>query len=113
MMNRLALPLVLAGLLGLAAAPAWATDEHEYAKDEYATIRNGLAPDKQASLASHAGADGKNFHVWLMAEPAHRKISALPDIDSGDNLDTGPDAYHAFWSTDSRHVAVSFRSACS
>jgi hypothetical protein len=46
----------------------------------------------------------------LMAEPAHRKIAALGQIGSGNNLDTGPGAYHALWSADSRHVAVWFRS---
>ena len=46
----------------------------------------------------------------LMAEPAHRKIAALGQINSGNNLDTGPGAYHGLWSADSRHVAVWFRS---
>jgi hypothetical protein len=45
-----------------------------------------------------------------MAEPAHRKIAALGQISPGNNLDTGPGAYHALWSADSRHVAVWFRS---
>jgi hypothetical protein len=109
------LSLILAALLALAATPARATDSHDYAKDEYAIIRNGLAPDKLKSLASHAdpeveGNQGRNFHVWLMAEPAHRKIVPLDGIGSNNNLDTGPAAYHAFWSADSRRVAVSFRS---
>ena len=109
------LSLILAASLALANAPAWATDSHDYAKDEYAIIRTGLAPDKLKSLASHAdpeveGNQGRNFHVWLMGEPAHHKIVPLDDIGSNNNLDTGPDAYHAFWSADSHHVAVSFRS---
>jgi hypothetical protein len=103
---------MLAALLLLATASARATDTHEYAKDEYAIIRDGLAPDRQKSLASHGDGDGgsENFHVWLMGEPAHRRIAALADIGSNNNLDTGPEAYHAFWSADSRHVAVWFRS---
>jgi hypothetical protein len=48
------LSLILAASLALANAPAWATDSHDYAKDEYAIIRTGLAPDKLKSLASHA-----------------------------------------------------------
>lgn len=51
-----------------------------------------------------------DFHVWLMAEPAHRKIAPLDGIGSDNNLDTGPNAYHATWSADSRRVAVGFRS---
>jgi hypothetical protein len=106
------LSALLAALFLFAAMPAHATNEHEYAKGEYAINRDGLAPNKQMSLASHGDGDGgrDNFHVWLMAEPAHRRISALDDISSSNNLDTGPDAYYAAWSPDSRHVAVSFRS---
>jgi hypothetical protein len=108
-MNR-ALLLILAALFACAIAPAEATDEHEYAKGEYAIIRDGLAPDKHKSLASHGDGDGgrDNFHVWLMAEPAHRKLMALADIDA--TLDSGPNAYYAFWSKDSRRVAVTYRS---
>jgi hypothetical protein len=106
-----ALLLLLAALLACATAPARATDEHTYAKGEYAIIRDGLAPDQQKSLASHADSgDGgwKNFHLWLMAEPAHRRLMALDDINA--RLDSGPNAYYAFWSKDSRRVAVTYRS---
>jgi hypothetical protein len=63
-------------------------------------------------LVSHGEGEGGSdkFHVWLMAEPRHRRIVALDNIGSKNNLDSAPDAYHAFWSKDSRHVAVSFRS---
>ena len=100
-------------LLALAAVPARATSNHEYAKGEYGIIRHGLAPNGQISLASRGEGelgDG-DFHVWLMAEPAHRKMVMLDDISSHNNLDTDPDAYHAFWSKDSRHVGVAFRSS--
>jgi hypothetical protein len=108
--------VLLAALLALAAAPAGATDEHDYASDEYAIIRDGLAPNKQMSLASHADPEsdghgtGHNFHVWLMAEPAHRRLARLPDIGPEAFLDTGPNAYRSYWAPDSRHVAVNFRS---
>jgi len=93
------LPALFAALLAFAAMPAHATSEHEYAKGEYGIIRDGLAPNKQMSLASHGDGDGgrDNFHVWLMAEPAHRRITALDDVSSSNNLDTGPDAYYAAW----------------
>jgi hypothetical protein len=105
-----ALPLILAALLACAITPARATDEHDYARGEYAIIRDGLAPDKHRSLAAHGDGDGgsENFHVWLMAEPAHRKLMALDDIDA--RLDSGPNAYYAFWSKDSHSVAVTYRS---
>lgn len=103
----------LAACLALAAVAARATSNHEYAKGEYAIIHGGLAPNRQLSLASHGEGElgDANFHVWLMAEPAHRKLVALDDISSDNNLDTDPDAYHAFWSKDSRHVGVAFRSS--
>src|SRR5258707_4118970 len=106
------LPALLTALVAFAVAPAGATDSHDYASDEYAIIRDGLAPDRLKSLASHGDGEGGsgNFHVWLMAEPAHRRIVPLDDIGSDNNLDTGPDAYHATWSADSRRVAVNFRS---
>jgi hypothetical protein len=104
---------LLAALFPLALAPAHATSEHDYAKGEYAIIRDGLAPNKQVSLASHGEGDGgqSNFHVWLMAEPRHRQLVALDQIGSDNNLDSAPDAYHAFWSENARFVAVAFRSS--
>lgn len=111
MNRRRFLGFVVAAPLALAAAPARATSEHDYAGGEYAIIRDGLSPDKRLSLAAHGDGEGGhgNFHVWLMAEPAHRRIMRLDDIGSENNLDTAPDAYHAQWSADSRHVAVGFR----
>ena len=105
--------MMLAFLLSLAAIPARATSNHQYAKGEYGIIRHGLAPNGQMSLASHGEGElgDEDFHVWLMAEPAHRKLVKLDDISSDNNLDTDPDAYHAFWSKDSRHVGVAFRSS--
>jgi hypothetical protein len=111
MNRRQFLGFVVAAPLAFAAAPVRATSEHDYAGDEYAIIRNGLSPDKRLSLAAHGDGEGGhgNFHVWLMAEPAHRRIARLDDIGSENNLDTAPDAYHGQWSADSRHVAVGFR----
>jgi hypothetical protein len=110
-MRRHILFALLALFVGFAAVPARATCNHGYARGEYGIIRNGLSPDKRLSLASHGEGelgDG-DFRVWLMAEPSHRKVVALDDIGSDNNLDTCPDAYHAFWSADSRHAAVAFR----
>lgn len=94
--------------------PAGATDVRNYAKHEYLTIRGGLAPDKRVSLAAHGGneeGNGDAFHIWLMAEPAHRKLVPLSHIVDDNILDSGPDSYHAFWSPDSRRVGVAFRSS--
>ena len=106
------LSAILAAILAFAAQPAGATDEHVYARGEYAIIRGGLAPDRRLALASHGECNGgcDQFHVWLMTEPAHRKLAALEEIGDANNLDTAPMAYHAMWSDNSRRVAVKFRS---
>jgi hypothetical protein len=106
--------LVLLALLAattLACSPARATNEYEYAKREDVVIDSGLAPNGRLSLASHGeGSSGSdNFHVYVMAEPAHRRIAALGDITSKDILDSGPTAFHASWAPDSGHAAVAFR----
>jgi hypothetical protein len=102
--------LVLAATLAL-LSPAHATAEHQYGKHEYAVIEGGRAPNGKLSLAAHGeGEFNDHFHVYLMAEPDHRRLATLDDISSDNNLDTAPDAYHAAWSPDSRYVAVSFRS---
>ena len=108
---RIALLLSLAIVAGLAVMPARASSEYKYGKDEYVTIRKGLAPDKQLSLASHGegeyGDDG--FHVWLMAEPAHQRIVALEGISSDNILDSAAVAFNALWSQDSHYVGVAHR----
>lgn len=112
MKSKCILFAILASLPALALAPARATSVHDYAKGEYAIIRSGLSPNGRMSLAAHGEGEGgaANFHVWLMAEPRHRKLVALDEIGSDNNLDSAPDAYHAFWSENSRFVAVAFRS---
>jgi hypothetical protein len=108
---RIAPLMSLAVAIGLALAPARATSEYKYGKDEYVTIRGGLAPNKQLSLASHGGGEAGDdgFHVWLMTEPAHRRIVALEGISEDNILDTAADAFHALWSRDSRYVGVAHR----
>jgi hypothetical protein len=101
---------IISGVLTCAFVQAHATSEHTYKKNEYLVIERGRAPNKLLSIASHGKGEGgrDDFHLYLMAEPAHRKIAQLPGID--DVLDTAPDAYEARWTPDSRHVAVGFRS---
>jgi len=96
---------------GLALMPARATSEYKYGKDEYVTIRGGLAPNKQLSLASHGGGEtgDDGFHVWLMTEPAHRRIVALEGISEDNILDSAADAFRALWSQDPRYVGVAHR----
>ncbi|MBR0873551.1 hypothetical protein JQ633_24560 [Bradyrhizobium tropiciagri] len=109
MQLRHAISILVAAFVACAASPAGATAEYDYGADEYVIIDGGLSRDTKISLAAHADSGGGNFHVWLMAEPAHRRIAMLDAIGDDNNLDTKANAYHAEWSPDSRHVAVWFR----
>ncbi|QPF92302.1 hypothetical protein [Bradyrhizobium commune] len=104
---------ILALILTLAASsPAFATAEHKYGKGEYAIITGGRAPNGKYSVAAHGEGDAgsENFRLSLMAEPGHRKLATLDNVNDDNILDSAPDAFHATWSSDSRYVAVSFRS---
>jgi hypothetical protein len=99
--------LLFSALFAVASAPARAVDTRHDTRNEYRLLDHGLAPNERMSLAFHGGGEMGTFHVWLMEEPTHRKIVALPDT---------VETYHgstpeAVWSTDSRHVAVVFRSS--
>jgi len=109
-MRRALIPLAIACL---ALAPARATSEYQYGPQEYVIIRDGLAPNKQLSLATHGGGErgDDGFHVWLMSEPGHRRRVKLDGIGDDNILDTAADAFHAFWSPDSRRVGVAHRSS--
>src|SRR6478735_7375398 len=104
---------VTAIVLALAAiSPAGATAEHKYGKREFATILDGRAPNGKVSIAAHGDGDSGNegFQLYLMAEPGHKKLMALANVNEDNILDTAPDAFHATWSKDSRYAAVTFRS---
>ena len=104
---------ILVLILTLAALPqAHATAEHQYAKGEYAIIQGGRAPNGKLSVAAHAGGEAgrEGFRLYLMAEPSHRRLMTLDNVNDDNILDTAPDAFHAAWSGDARTVAVSFRS---
>lgn len=97
---------LLSALFAVATTPACAGNTDD-TRNEYALLDHGLAPNGKMSLASHGEAESGTFHVWLMDEPTHRKLVALPGIVETYH-DSTPDAV---WSEDSRHVAVIFRSS--
>ena len=97
--------------LGLAFVPsqARATSNYEFKPDEFVVITNGRSPDGKYSIAAHGQGDlgYDNFHLYLMDASTGRKIGALEEIK--DPLDTGPDAFSAEWSADSRQVSITYR----
>jgi hypothetical protein len=108
--TRIALAIAAATIAACLFETADATSNYTYKKNEYRVVHNGLAPNKRFSVAAHGEGElgYDDFHLYLMAEPGHRKIGPLEEI-GPDILDTGADAYHAAWSADSRHVAVHYR----
>jgi hypothetical protein len=107
------LAIALSLLTIVTAGPVHATAEHTYGKREYAIVRGGRAPSGRLSIAVHGEGEGgyKNFHAFLMLEPAHTKTALLDGIGPDDVLDTAPEAVRAVWSPNSRHVAVFQRSS--
>jgi len=97
-------------IFGFSIAAAEATSNQTYRRNEYAVIRDGEAPNGRLSIAAHGGGElgYDNFHLYLMAEPAHKTLARLEQI-GPDLLDTGSDAYKAEWAADSGHVAVLYR----
>jgi len=106
-MTRLLAVVAALVLMALGAAPARATAEHDYKANERLIIDSGLAPNK--SYAIRAGLAGNTFGFFLTSEPSHKVAARLDGIGADDMLDTAPDALHAIWAPDSRHVAIVFR----
>jgi hypothetical protein len=102
--------MALAVSAAMLASPAAATSTYDYKKNEYVVVDGGLAPNHKLSVAAHGEGEGgaENFHLHLMAEPAHRKLATL-GIGPGNSFDSGPDSYIARWSPDSRYVALTWR----
>lgn len=107
---RIASAIWVMVLLAMVPTPrAHATSNYSYKKHEYPVIGSGRAPNHRLAITAHGERDDgyDDFHLYLMA--SRRIIQSLPEIESKNILDTSPKAYDAYWSPDSRHVAVTFR----
>lgn len=99
---RAAIALLLLGML--AATPARATAEYDYKNNERLVIDGGLAPNKKLAISAGLARDKGPF-FFLTSEPSHRVVTQLRGgIEI--RLDTAPDALHAIWAPDSKHVAI-------
>ena len=94
-------------LAALATSPARATAEYDYKTNERLIIDNGLAPNKKYAI--RAGIADNKFGFFLTSEPSHKVATRLEGIAPEELLDTAPEALHAIWAPDSRHVAIIFR----
>jgi hypothetical protein len=85
---------------------AGATATYDYKPGEFLVIDGGTSPDKKFAIVAgenHAG----EFGVYLRNAHTKKLIGQLEEVAT--DLDSAPDAYHAHWAPDSKHVGVSSR----
>jgi len=87
-------------------AHAGATATYDYKPGEFLVIDGGTSPDKKLSIVTGENKAGK-FGVYLRDAHTRQLIGQLEEVATG--LDSAPDAYHAHWAPDSKHVGITSR----
>ena len=87
-------------------AHAGATATYDYKPGEFLVIDGGTSPDKKFSIVSGENKAGE-FGVYLRDARTKKLIGQLEEVAT--ELDSAPDAFHAHWAPDSKHVGVSSR----
>jgi hypothetical protein len=87
-------------------APAGATATYDYKPGEFLVIDGGTSPDKKFSIVTGENKSGE-FGAYLQDARTKKLIGQLEEVAT--DLDSAPDAYHARWAPDSKHVGVSSR----
>lgn len=98
----LAVTMLVGGII-----ESFATDWYDYKPAELLVVKGGNSPGKEFSIVSGKNESGK-FGIYLMDAQTKKVITKLEEVSTG--LDTGPGAYRAHWSPDSKHVGISSRS---
>ena len=88
------------------AAYAGATATYDYKPGEFLVIDGGTSPDKKFSIVTGENKAGE-FGVYLRDAQTKKLIGQLEEVATG--LDSAPDAYHAHWAPDSKHVGITSR----
>jgi len=83
-----------------------ATDSYDYKPGELPVINGGTSPNKKFSIVSGENKAGE-FGVYLRDARTKKLIGQLEEV--AIDLDSAPDAFHAHWAPDSKHVGVSSR----
>jgi len=83
-----------------------ATATYDYKPGEFLVIDGGTSPDKTFSIVSGESKAGE-FGVYLRDARSKKLIGQLEEVATG--LDSAPDAYHAHWAPDSKHVGITSR----
>ena len=87
-------------------AHAGATATYDYKPGEFLVIDGGTSPDKKFSIVAGENKAGE-FGVYLRDAQTKELIGQLEEVATG--LDSAPDAYHAHWAPDSKHVGITSR----
>ena len=87
-------------------AHAGATAMYDYKPGEFLVIDGGTSPDKKFSIVAGENKAGE-FGVYLRDAQTKKLIGQLEEVATG--LDSAPDAYHAHWAPDSKHVGITSR----
>ena len=87
-------------------AHAGATAMYDYKPGEFLVIDGGTSPDKKFSIVSGENKAGE-FGAYLRDAHTKKLIGPLEEVATG--LDSAPDAYHAHWAPDSKHVGITSR----
>jgi hypothetical protein len=87
-------------------AHAGATAMYDYKPGQFLVIDGGTSPDKKFSIVAGENKAGE-FGVYLRDAHTKQLIGQLEEVAT--ELDSAPDAYHAHWAPDSKHVGVSSR----
>jgi hypothetical protein len=85
---------------------AGATATYDYKPGEFLVIDGGTSPDKKFSIVTGKNKPGE-FGVYLRDAHTKKLIGELEEVATG--LDSAPDAYHAHWAPDSKHVGITSR----
>jgi hypothetical protein len=106
-MKQIRTRIIAASALTLGfVAHVGATASYDYKAGELLVIDGGTSPDKKFSIVSGENEAGK-FGVYLRDARTKKLIGQLEEV--AIDLDSAPDAFHAHWAPDSKHVGVSSR----
>ncbi len=106
-MKQIRTRIIAVSALALALVPqVGATASYDYKPGQLLVIDGGTSPDKKFSIVSGESKSG-DFGIYLKDAQTKKLIGQLEEVATG--LDSAPDAFHAHWAPDSKHVGVSSR----
>jgi len=106
-MRQIQWRVIAAGALTLAlVAQTNATAMYDYKPGQFLVVDGGTLPDKKFCIVAGESKSG-DFGIYLKDAQTKKLIGQLEEVATG--LDSAPDAFHAHWAPDSKHVGVSSR----